>query len=338
MTTNRALFHLGVVSVLLVVTGCHGDAATGDGGSSGDALDAGVGHYVNDTFMSAQGQRDWKAWIPSGYRDGSAVPMVVVLHGCGQQTADIENTSQYTKLAEARTFIVVYPQQAPSANSLGCWNWFLGADQERDQGEPAIIAGIAQNVMSRFTIDPKRVYVIGLSSGAAMTVILGATYPDVFAAIGVVAGCEYEGEPCEASGGPDPAKQGQIAYQAMGTRARVMPTLVFHGDADSVVLPINGQQVTAQWVATDDWADNGAHDGSLPAAATSTSNGQVPNGGRSYTVSDWAAHGATLVESWVIHGANHAWPGGAPGGSYTDPLGPDATTLSYDFFLAHPAP
>jgi poly(hydroxyalkanoate) depolymerase family esterase len=108
-------------------------------------------------------------------------------------------------LASQKTFIAVYPELDPAANPLRCWNWFDPANQARDQGEPGLIAGITRQVIASYSIDPDRVFVIGASAGGAMSVILGATYPDLFAAIAVVAGCEFGGEPCGQLPSPDPS-------------------------------------------------------------------------------------------------------------------------------------
>ena len=335
------------VMLALVIAGCgasHGNGdgggGAGGGGSGGSGgSDGGMpGTYVNATFTNDQGARDYRAYIPSGYVPGTPLPLVVFLHGCGETLDHAEAATRLTALAEARTFAVVYPAQSTAANATDCWNWFLAADQARDQGEPSLIAGITHTITSGWSIDAKRVFVIGISAGGAMSDVMGATYPDLYAAVGVVAGCEFNGLPCGTSGGPDPQTEGQSAYQAMGSSARVVPAIVFHGDADPIVPPVNGQQVTDQWVATDDWADNGAHDGSIGATPSAHDSGQV-TGGESWDRDRYdGAGGAIVVEHWVIHGMGHAWPGGDGGYTFTDPSAPDATTIAYDYFLAHPQP
>ena len=336
------------VVLALVLAGCgafHGNGGAGGsggggggglGGSGGGADGGGpAGTYVNATFTNDQGSRDYRAYIPSSYVAGTPLPLVVFLHGCGESLDHAEAATRLTALAEARTFVVVYPAQSSAANPSGCWNWFLAADQARDRGEPSLIAGITRALMSDWSIDAARVYVIGVSAGGAMSGVMGATYPDLYGAIGVVAGCEFGGLPCGSSGGPDPLTQGQSAYQAMAGNARVVPVIVFHGDADSIAAPVNGQQVTDQWVATDDWADDAAHDGSLPATPTAHDSGQVP-GGESWDRNRYArGDGALVVEQWIIHGMGHAWPGGDAGYVFTDASAPDASGLAYDFFLAH---
>jgi poly(hydroxyalkanoate) depolymerase family esterase len=322
-----------------------GGGSGGSGGSGGDgggAVDLGggalPGMWITGTFQNADGQRDWRLYVPSGYHAGTPTPLVVMLHGCTVSAEEMDATTQYAARAEAESFLVVYPVQSSAANPTLCWNWFLPDDQSRGKGEPSLIAGITQTIADGWSVDARRVFVIGASAGGAMSVIMGATYPDRYAAISVVAGCEYGGAPCTATGGPDPTAQGQLAYQAMSTLARPMPVIVFHGDADAVAAPINGQQVTEQWLATDDWADNGAHDASVPTTAASTTTLQVP-GGRSYDRSQFDDHaGALIVDYYVVHGAGHAWPGGPPSASFTDPSGPDATGISWRFFQSHPQP
>lgn len=330
------LRHLVIASLL---AGCSPPRLAGsDGGLPPADGGAQPGQYVSGTFTSDQGSRDYRAYIPSGYAPGSSVPLVVFLHGCTESIDHAEAATRLTALAEARRFIVVYPVQSTAANPTGCWNWFLGANQARDQGEPSLIAGIARTLMSGWSIDARRVYVVGVSAGGAMSVIMGATYPDLFAAVGVVAGCEFGGAPCGQSGGPDPQAQGQSAYRAMGAHARAVPVVGFHGDADTVAAPVNGQQTIDQWIATDDWADDGVHDGSVGTAPLMHEAAQIP-GGESYDHDRYGRRdGSVLIERWLVHGMGHAWPGGAAGLSFTDASAPDATTLTYDFFLAHAMP
>jgi poly(hydroxyalkanoate) depolymerase family esterase len=344
---------LGLIAIFVIGCGTRGggpDAGAGGGGSGGAGGfgDGGPGYgddggtlagsVVTGTFTSAQGARDYRLYIPSRYRPGTPLPLIVYLHGCTQSVDSAARATRLDALAEEETLFAAYPIEPTSANPLGCWNWFSASDQVRGQGEPALIDGIAGQIAGSFSVDGKRVWIVGASAGAAMSVIMGATYPDRYAAIGVVAGCEYQGAPCGATGGPDPLAQGQAAYQAMGPRARIVPAIVFQGDADVVVAPVNADQVVQQWLATDDWADDGKHDGSIATTPSLSDSGMVPNG-RSWDRTRYAAGGgAIVVERWTIHGAGHAWPGGAAGEAFTDPGGPDATRASYDFFAAHPMP
>lgn len=299
---------------------------------------AGTGTTFTGTYSNAYGSRAYRGYVPSSYTAGTAIPLVVVLHGCTQTAADAEAGTRFSAVAESRGFAVVYPEQSTSANLSRCWNWFQTINQVRGQYEPSLIAGITAWVKSHYTIDAKRVYITGLSAGAGMSVIMGATYPDVYAAIGSNAGCEYGGYPCGTAGGPDPVKQGQAAYNASGAFHAPVPAIVFQGDVDNTVPKINAEQTIQQWISTNDYADDGAHNGSVPTTRLSTASGSVA-GGYTYDIDYYRnAAGANLEQRYLIHGMGHAYSGGSTAGSYTDPKGPDATNLTYDFFLAHARP
>ncbi len=307
-------------------------------------IHAAAGTWQQFTYSGSAGSRPYFVYTPAGYTAGSAIPLIVMLHGCTQTPADFAAGTQMDALADANDFLVVYPQQTSSYNQTECWNWFLPADQSRGSGEPAIIAGIVQTVeaSSSWTIDKSHVYVAGMSAGAAMAVIMGATYPDVFAAIGVHSGLEYQAATSQTSatnalsqGGPNPTQQGQAAYNAMGSYARVVPTIVFQGTSDYTVYPLNGDQVVQQWMQTDHLASNNTYNASFNSPA-STTNGQV-SGGHAYTTQTWNdTSGAEIQEYWKISGMGHAWSGGSTNGSFTDPQGPSASQAMYTFFMAHP--
>ena len=295
------------------------------------------GQLTTGSYTNGSGTLSYELYIPSTYRPGTAVPMVVALHGC-TETADVyRQLSAWDKLAEAKGFIVLFPQQSSSRNYMSCWNWFQQADMQRGAGEPSIIAGMVSSVEHQHSVDSHRVYVAGFSAGGAMATVMGATYPDVFAAVGIGSGCEYNGLPCVGYQGPDPNQTGKAAYQAMGTHARVMPAIVFQGDADTTVAPANAPLIVREWQVTDDYADDGALNGSIPTWPTKTSWGQVA-GGRSYTVTSYGdGHGKNLIDYWVVHGMNHAWSGGSSSEPYADSTGPDETAAMYSFFVNHPA-
>ncbi|MCP2015093.1 poly(hydroxyalkanoate) depolymerase family esterase [Deinococcus sp. HSC-46F16] len=268
---------------------------------------------------------------------GTPRPLVVMLHGCTQSPADFAAGTRMNDLADQKGFLVVYPEQPSSANQNKCWNWFEPTHQSRGQGEPAAIKAIVDAVKGRTSVDGSRVYVAGLSAGAAMSVIMGATYPDVFSAIGVGAGLEYKAATSTAaaftamnSGGPNPDAQGIAAYNAMGTAKRNVRAIVFHGTSDYTVYPVNGDQVAAQWVQTNDLTDDGADNGSKATSQVTSRSGTV-SGGRAYTVKTYAGG---VVEHWTVTGMGHAWSGGSTAGTYTDPQGPDASAEMWRFFSA----
>ncbi|UOY93349.1 PHB depolymerase family esterase [Ectobacillus sp. JY-23] len=298
-----------------------------------------AGSFTAKTYNS----RTYKIYVPSGYQPGTKVPLVVMLHGCTQNPDDFAAGTQMNAVAEANNFLVIYPQQDSTYNANKCWNWFDPNHQSRGSGEPALIAGMVNQVKSQYTVDDNRVYVTGLSAGGAMSVIMGATYPDIFAAIGVGSGLEYKAATTQtaaftamSSGGPNPTQQGQAAYTGMGGYKRVVPTIVFHGSSDTTVAPVNGNQILTQWAQTNDLADDGTDNNSISDTAAQTINGQVPNG-RSYT--QYIYHdknGMNVMEKYIVTSMGHAWSGGSSAGSYTDTQGPNASTLMWSFFNNHP--
>ena len=306
--------------------------------STGLPLGGGLGFgrtgLSSGTYAGGGGSLQYQLYVPKTYKRGTAVPLVVALHGC-TQTADVfRQQTRWDQVAEKQGFIVVFPQQSSRANQLSCWNFFR--DTQRGSGEPATIAGLAQYIGREYSINSRRIYVAGFSAGGAMASVMAATYPDVFAAVGVGSGCEYGATAaCAGFKGIDPQVAGQNAYQAMGGKGHVMPFVVFQGDADTTVPPVNATQVVQQWLLTDDMADDGAANGSIPRSAASTGSGTAP-GGKSYTMTSWVnGHGGSLGQLFVVHGMKHAWSGGCGCEAYTDPAGPDETSRMWAFFAVH---
>ena len=278
--------------------------------------------FETRSLAHATGQRSYKLYVPSGL-DGGEVPLVVMLHGCTQSPDDFAAGTRMNELAEEQRFLVAYPEQTQTANASKCWNWFNPADQGRDGGEPSLIADVTRQILREESVDPARVYVAGLSAGGAAAAIMGETYPDLYAAIGV-----HSGLACGAArdmpsafkamrqgGAPKPRKQ------ARSQEHRRVPAIVFHGDGDRTVNPVNGDQVVAQLSA---------------GAGLLLSQNRGEAGGMAFTrtVQRDQADRAVL-EQWVLHGAGHAWSGGSSAGSFTDPRGPDASREMLRFFWQH---
>ncbi|WP_229422968.1 extracellular catalytic domain type 1 short-chain-length polyhydroxyalkanoate depolymerase [Telluria aromaticivorans] len=276
------------------------------------------GTVIDGSFACSAGQRRYKLYIPAKAAQGPR-PLVVMLHGCTQDAADFAAGTAMNMVAEEQGCLVLYPEQDRSANHNGCWNWFDAAQQQRDQGEPAIIAGMTRKVVVEQGADAKRVFVAGLSAGGAMAAILGAEYPDLYAAVGVHSGLAAGSGKDMISGLHAMKKPGKAA-----TLGKAVPIIVFHGDADHLVNPGNGDAVLRQF------AD--AHPRSGDGALTKeSSRGEA---GRTYTKTSWRdAGGRRHAEQWVVHGAAHAWMGGKASGSHTDANGPCASTEMLNFFL-----
>lgn len=283
-----------------------------------------AGQWISEAHSNAAGTRAYKLYIPSSYQ-GQNMPLVVMLHGCTQAPDDFAAGTGMNSLAEAQGFLVAYPEQAASANGSRCWNWFQTTDQQRDRGEPALIAGITRQVMSKYHIDAGRAYVAGLSAGGAMAAIVAVTYPDLYTAVGVHSGLA----PGSASDLPSAFQAMRQAKQAGRLTTRPIPLILFHGDRDSTVHPNNAEQIVRQWLTAAEEAPG------QPPPRVKVRQGQV-EGGRTYTCRIYPdPRGQTLVEQWTIHGAGHAWSGGSRSGSYTDPAGPNASKELVRFFQAH---
>jgi poly(hydroxyalkanoate) depolymerase family esterase len=272
--------------------------------------------------------------VPSGYT-GQPVPLLVLLHGCTQDADAFAAATRMNRLADLHTFLVLYPEQPETAHERRCWHWFLAEHQARGHGEPAIIAGLTRHVMRTYAVDHDRVYVAGLSAGGAMAAVLGTTYPDLYAAVGVHSGLAYK------------AGEGLLsAWLAMQLGAatghggdqplpsRPVPLIVFHGDADRTVHLANARHIVEQWarrhhrssarLATE-WA----------ATPTLVHEGRVPDG-YAYTRALYGSDDQTRIEEWIVRGLDHAWSGGSPESAWADPLGPDASAELVRFFAEHP--
>jgi poly(hydroxyalkanoate) depolymerase family esterase len=291
--------------------------------STADIVPEGA-RFIEGTYSNPAGSRAYRLFIPNRYQ-GQPLPLVVMLHGCTQSPDDFAAGTRMNFIAEEQTCFVVYPAQRSDANQSKCWNWFRTADQQRGGGEPSLIAGITRQIMRDYSVDPKRVYVGGLSAGAAAAAIMGATYNDLYAAVGI-----HSGLACGAA--TDMPSAFAAMRQGGGPGRRVIsdggppvPTIVFHGDRDMTVHPNNGDQILEQSVRT-------------ASTQKQVHRGQVA-GGHAYTRTiHTGASGRGIFEHWNIHGAGHAWSGGSPAGSYTDPRGPDATREMLRFFLEHSLP
>jgi hypothetical protein len=149
--------------------------------------------FLEQFCESPHGGMAYKLYVPSSWGD-EPLPLLVMLHGCTQAPDDFAAGTRMNAVAEEQNLLVAYPAQSRSANASGCWNWFREADQQRGAGEPGMIAAVTRQIMERYPVRRDRVYVAGLSAGGAAAAILGAAYPDLYAAISV-----HSGLPCGAA-------------------------------------------------------------------------------------------------------------------------------------------
>lgn len=299
--------------------------------------------WLSGTAHAAGGSRYFKIWVPTTLERGKTSPLMMLLHGCTHDAEETAEISGMNEVAEANRFLVVYPEQSRLANLMKCWNWFDPKHQARGTGEPSILAAAVDKVCSTYNVDPERVYLAGVSAGGAMASILGATYPELFAAIAVFAGAEFkaatsvsEGLAAMGRGGPDPVQQGQLAFEAMHgglacRKRRRMPVIVFHGTADTRVSPVNAEQAIAQWSRTNACLA-AEHSESGFALTEKVTGGAVPGGYAYRKHSYLEADARLLMEKWLVEGLGHAWSGSPKASKYGDPKGPNASAEIWRFF------
>jgi poly(hydroxyalkanoate) depolymerase family esterase len=274
-----------------------------------------VSQFISGSYRNHAGTREYKLFVPP-LMPGRPRALLVMLHGCTQHPDDFAAGTRMNELALQHNALVLYPAQAQQANAQRCWSWFKHNHQARDRGEPSILAGMTQELIRAHGIDGRHVFIAGLSAGGAMAAIMGAAYPELFAAVGV-----HSGLPAGAAHDLPSAlaaMKGSVSQpRSTERRARTVPTIVFHGDADTTVHPDNGMQII---------------EGLGPSVATQQQD--FRQGGRQGSRSiRRAPDGRVLGEHWVVHGAGHAWIGGSSAGSYTDPQGPDASKEMLRFFF-----
>ena len=275
--------------------------------------------FKDNTFTCASGSRRYRLYVPASASEGAS-GVVMMLHGCTQTPEDFASGTGMNALADRDGFVVIYPAQSRGDNAHSCWNWFSRGDQRRGRGEPAILAALAQQIGAEPGVMRDATFVAGLSAGAAMAVILGEAYPDVFAAVGA-----HSGLPAGS------AKDVPSAFAAMAGNALENPdpvpadhrvrTILFHGSADSTVHPSNSIGIARR--------ARGAGPGQ---SVETTKSGEME--GRRYTRETSSdTDGTGWIEHWTVEGQGHAWSGGQPGGSYTDQRGPDASAEMIRFFF-----
>lgn len=285
----------------------------------------GEAQWLDGTFTDRGRTLTYKLLVPPQQVRGGPRPLVVMLHGCTQDAQDFAAGTQMNVQAAALGAIVLYPEQSSRDNPKKCWNWFTPQNQQRDRGEPAVLAALTLSIAESHAVDRSRIYVAGLSAGGAMADILGATYPDMFAAIGVHSGLP-RGCATDVMSALTAMRIGCATHGAAPAAGAVPPTIVFHGDADSTVHVSNGIAVV----------DAALQARATPGGEIQASEGESAQGQRYSQTLYQDSAGRTTVEYWQLHGAGHAWSGGDARGSHTDPRGVNASQEMLRFFLEHP--
>lgn len=292
------------------------------------------------SYVGAEGTRAWRLFVPATVKQPAT--MLVLLHGCLQDAADIAAGSRMDAVAKEAGFVVLYPEQDVAANLRKCWNWFEPAHQSRGSGEPAILAGMVAQVATAQGIDAHHVHIAGISAGAAMSGLVGAAYPERFASVALLSGVAWRSATNvgralavmkDGAGTSRPTAEQLVA--AMGSNARAVPTLILHGDKDAVLNVRNGDEASEQIVAVHNLLRSRSALSPLRHVAAAAR----VEGGYAVAEHSWLdERDRSAVTYMRVAGLGHAWSGGAPAGTFTDSAGPDASRLVALFIAQHALP
>ena len=295
---------------------------------------------VAGVFRNEAGERRYKLFIPDGAGPPGGRPLVVMLHGCTQDADDIARGSRMNGAAKARGWMVLYPEQPATHHIKKCWHWYDPRHQHRGAGEPSLVAGMTRQISLQYGADTSRVFLAGVSAGAAMASLVAAAYPEVYSALALHSGLVHSASATVIDalgvmqkGVPSPEPHAVAAFAEMGARARVVPTLVIHGERDAVLAPINGAQAAKQWFLTNALVMGQPLD--TTSGATNATLGE--EGGYHLRTSTYRANDGTPLSTLVmVKELGHAWSGGSSAGTFADERGPDATRRVFEFFAAVP--
>ncbi|MDG5974672.1 hypothetical protein H010_05367 [Hydrogenophaga taeniospiralis CCUG 15921] len=280
----------------------------------------GAGAWIPGVALGTAGARRFRLYRPPGVQSGEQLPLMVMLHGCGQDANSFAASTRMNRIAMRERFLVLYPEQDRLANGQGCWNWF-DTKTGRAYGEAALIMKAVDQVCLLYPVDRARIAVAGLSAGASMAALLVTRHPGRFKAVvmhsGIPPGTAHS--TLSALG----AMHGHRATTPLAATPGTMeahwpPLLVIHGDADAVVSPKNGQAAAEVW----------AH-----AAGARASEARSVQRGQRYPmrVTDFKRKGSTVATLVAVSGLAHAWSGGAASKAFSDGQGPDASRMVWAF-------
>lgn len=305
------------------------------------ALAADPGSTRRFTWGSGQTAHPYIVYVPTSYRRAHPAPLLVMAHGCQTTASEQMRANLYNRLAERKGFVVAYPdtdadeisQPGPLAR---CWQFPLPEDWHRGTADPQAIAEITRAVMGRWNINRQRVYLMGMSAGSFMTSIMAAAYPDLYAAVGIMAGGAYADGSCLFGAPGIPVESSaQLAFDEMGSRARVVPRLVMGGDADAGVSPACADKALEQGLRTNNLVLGASQTAPISLQPAAVREKAKPGGYGSTIRTYQDPQGCVIGQRWLIHGMGHFWSGGSANpelANFTDPKGPSGARASWRFF------
>lgn len=294
-------------------------------------------------YANAFGSYRSLVYIPSSVDLNKPAPLVVVLHGANTTAEEQRKANLFDPLAVREHFMVMYPDTetdgAIGEHLVQSWHFYDPLEMQRGVGDAQAIAELTRQAMATWNVDPERVYIVGMSAGGWMTSIMGATYPDLYAAIGIAEGGPYGiglagvGQPIGSELTP-PSLLALAAYQAMGSYARIIPVINFQGAQDPAATPASGAAAVQQWLMTDNLVASGNMNTPFPLSPTETVD-VTPKTGYPYHVDTYKdPQGCLILEQVRIEQMGHYWPGGSADPKlrgFTDPQAPSGAEMSWAF-------
>lgn len=275
----------------------------------------GPGDWISGLAAGPGGTRRYFLFRPPGVSPAERLPLMVMLHGCGQTAAGFARSTRMNRIATRERFLVLYPEQDRRVNPQGCWSWF-GTGSRQAHAEAATLMAAIDQACLLYPVDPEAIAVAGISAGASMGALLATLHPERFKAVvmhsGVPPGTAHS------SASALSAMRGRRSPSAAVVSEAWPPLLVIHGSADHIVAPINGQAAAQLWAAA-----VGAREG----APRITQRGKR----HAAKVTDFRRGGRVAVSLHEIDGLGHAWSGGEARQPFSDPRGPDASRLAWAF-------
>jgi poly(3-hydroxybutyrate) depolymerase len=290
----------------------------------------GSGRWEEGTWGAPLAPRRYRIFVPAGVTASRRAPMLVLLHGCGQDTASFAAVTRAAAVARESGWVVLLPEQSSQANAQRCWNWFRPAAQ--GAMEAGLLMALIDQACRRHPVAADRISLLGLSAGGAMALTLGLRYPARFAAVGSHSGAVPWSATNAAEAtramrgqrGPDAKAMQALRFGLAGRRPP--PLLLLHGDADHMVDFSNATAAAGMWMHLQPEGE---------PALTGVPARRVQRGmRRAIDVFDWTDGKSPYVRLVRVEGLGHAWSGGAGGHAFSDPAGPDGLKLALRFFLA----
>ena len=287
------------------------------------------GKWLSLNFVTLTSHLRYWLYLPASAQAG--MPLAVMLHGCEQTATSFADGTRMNRVAEKAGYAVLYPQQSAASHPHRCWKWYDRATQQGG-GDAATIAALVRAVLLAYPIDPARIYIAGISAGAAMAHIVALNHPGLFAGLGMHSGPAFgAGHSAVGALGVMQHGAGGRAEEAIAevllrqSEQAHLPTIVIHGDDDAVVRPVNQMQVAGQAM----------HLNGLAGSAEKLTDKPATSRTLAHQIRDVYRGRKLMLRMVRIAGLKHAWSGGDAHYKFNSAAGPDASKLMLDFFSKH---